>query len=224
MKPSDPAKSAEHEQAWPLLSRYILNALDGRRTDFVKRHLRTCSVCRRELAEMEALARHKRMAQLQDATPPDIDRALDADRHEPPGGEHFVFPTPLPPRPHWSRSVETLLGPGRLLLSVALAFMLLLVYFLLSGRPEIVPVMSGAETRHADREVRAQFVPKVAAGEIEALLAPLRCDILAGPDKQGFYRLRGRGMSTEEFLERLRATGKIRVAEPVATVGEAPGR
>jgi hypothetical protein len=200
------------------LSQYLQNSLDGPHTDFVKRHLRSCSVCRRELADREALARKRRSEQLQAISAnPDFERLLTRVHREPMASERFDAAPP--PGPGWSRSVEAALGPGRLILSVAIVFTALLIVFLWSGKPEVTPAMSGGRERYTDLNVRATFEAGLAIREIEALLAPFHGQILEGPDAQGVYLLRGRGLSTEQFLERLRRTGKVAVAEPVEPRG-----
>jgi len=215
-----------HPEVWALLPWAVNGTLEGRERRAVEERLATCPSCRAELARCHVVAAAVLAEPVPtwSPSPEDVSRVLSrasaADGPEPPitawwGRRRdqirraLAALAPTPPILRWAIGVQ-----GALV--VLLAF--LVVWQAATPAPVYRTLArSGDHAGEAHLQVQMAFTEDVTERELRALLASVGGTFVGGPSALGIYTVRiepspaGPGAA----LEKLRAHGKVRLAEPL---------
>jgi hypothetical protein len=198
--------SLPHERAFELLPWLVNGTLKPGERDGVEQHVRTCIVCRRELKEQQRLlaAVRAQPAVHLSAQPglEELDRALGQ-------GAHYRRMRALSRRYAALRPFAAAAAAGVALL----AFLLWLTPLPQRGESYTTLATSPAGTA---RLVDVVFAREITAGEINALLADVGGEIVAGPTDVGRYTVRIEGdpdvAEIDGVLATLSADSRVRFA------------
>ena len=222
--PEDPG-AACHPETWELLPWRANGTLEGAERAAVDERLATCSSCRAELARC-----HELSAAVLTATEPqwspspaDVARILARADAVPASGARA--------RTWWARRRDGIVG-GLSLLSAAspilrwglvveslLVVMLALVIVWQASpfAPRYQTLISNRGSDHGGAQIRVAFADDITERELRALLASVGGELVGGPSAMGVYTVQIGTVSADrvgEVLEQLRASGKVRLAEP----------
>ena len=216
-----------HPEVWALLPWAVNGTLAGHERRAVEERLATCPSCRAELARCHAVAAAVLAAPARTWSPSQADvsrvlaRASAAGDPEPPITASWgrlrdqirralAALQPAPPALRWAFAVQG-------------ALVLLLVSLVVWQAAPWAPVYrtlarSGDHAREAHLQIRVAFAEDMTERELRALLTSAGGTLVGGPSALGIYTVRiepssaGLGVA----LEKLRAHGKVRLAEPSA--------
>jgi hypothetical protein len=215
--------SAHHEIAL-LLPWYVNNTLRGTERNTVENHLKVCFTCRRELASLKKLSLAVKQEGSSDSAAHTAFSHLKNRIHK---AEEPVLPLPAviaSPQRKPSRRIE-LKSPVFARITLALAatvvfFMLIPGYLDLKNmRSNDYRTLSDSEiSKPRKNEIRVVFLKDAKQQQIDAILAKVHGQIVAGPSEQSVYTVRiNRADSAKnmlETLEQLRGNPNIIFAEP----------
>ena len=203
-----------HDQAIELLPWLVNESLDAEQRDAVGAHASSCVICRREIAELEALHRSIRNRPAEEVIPaPDMRRInarIDAqlDRESRPvrvlADLRRWFGSPL----RIAFFVQTVV-----LLAVAVAWL---------GPDEPDPVfrtLTNTATLPSGHYLRVVFDPTIEEPGLAALLESAGLSVVSGPSERGVVTLRfadGMGIADRDAITRqMRDDSRVLFAEPV---------
>jgi hypothetical protein len=216
-----------HPEVWALLPWAVNGTLEGHERRAIEERLATCSSCRAELARCHVVAASVLAAPAQAWSPSPADvsrilaRASAADDPEPPNTAWWgrrrdqirralAALTPAPRVLRWACAVQ-----GALVLLLAS----LVVWQAAAPAPVYRTLaQSGDHASEAHLQIQVAFTEDMTERELRALLTSVGGTLVGGPSALGIYTVRiepssaGPGVA----LEKLRAHGKVRLAEPVA--------
>jgi hypothetical protein len=221
---------AGHEEMSLLLPWYANGTLSAVESDRVKQHLGVCLTCRKDLAQLETIARSVAHEALVEISPkPAFDRLMariqaDQDARPvaaAPAGERK-------PLRSWLQNASAFISETLLThrMGAALATLLLAVFvpLLLRGTGSGVGndyhtlATTGGMNRFEKTDVRVVFDAKVTEGEISQLLNAVQGRIVDGPSSLGVYTVRiqeADGASpVSQAVSRLRRDKGVMLAEP----------
>lgn len=205
-------ETMSHDAAIELLPWLVNDSLQGSERDAVQTHAMNCIICRREVAELEALQQSIH-AMAAEAPPPDMRRInarIDAQLERAGRGRQLLegvrafFASP------WRAAFV-----AQSIVLVAVAAMWLQGG---TGEPEF-RTLSTAETLPAGNYLRVVFDPTLEQAAIDALLAEAGLGVAAGPTERGVITLRFADALAETdraaVAEALRNDARVLFAQPV---------
>lgn len=202
-----------HDAAIELLPWLVNDSLRGSEREAVRAHATSCIICRRELAELEAL--HQSIQTMKaEAPPPDMRRInarIDAQLERESLGRNLLAAL--------GRLFESPWRVAFAAQSVALVAIAALWLQAGNGEPEFqtLTTSAGLPTGHY---LRVVFDPTVDRQEIDALLADAKLGVAAGPTERGVITLRFADevgeADREAMAETLRADARLLFVQPVA--------
>lgn len=226
----------EHDACWQLLPWLANDRLAGDELARVLDHLKSCALCRQELAFLPELRCAVEEAYFADDPG---DRSSHGHRHVMDRIDAYerqqVTPSPAPREPwvrgllqRWRQLLHGSWGP-RLVLAQALVIALLAVPWatqLLSTSPpaadgatvvgsEFRTLTSAAETSVEGDLLRLVFKPQTLEGELRRLMLDVGAELVAGPTPRGVYTARLANGQGSEALAALRQAPQVDFAELV---------
>jgi len=215
--------SAHHEIAL-LLPWYVNNTLRGTERNTVENHLKVCLTCRRELASLQKLSLEVKQEGSFDSAAQTAfshlkNRIHKADEPAQPLPEVIASPQRKP--------VKRIELKSRVFARTTLAMAAVVVFFLLiPGYFELKKMPSNDYRTLSDseiskprkNEIRVVFLKDAKQQQIDAILAKVHGQIVAGPSEQSVYTVRINQVDSAktmlETLEQLRGNPNIIFAEP----------
>ena len=215
-----------HPEVWALLPWAANGTLEGHERRAVEERLATCPSCRAELARCHAVAAAVLAAPAQtwSPSPADVSRIL-ARANAADGPESSITAwwgrrrdqirralaalTPTPPVLRWAFAVQ-----GGLVLLLAS----LVVWQATAPAPVYRTLAkSGDHAGEAGLKIHVAFTEDMTERELRALLTTVGGTLVGGPSALGIYTVRIDPSSGTPAvaLEKLRAHGKVRLAEPL---------
>jgi hypothetical protein len=218
---------SRHRQVWELLPWHVNGTLEGAELDAVRAHLASCEACREEVARCRdlAVAVQSSPAAAWRPSRERLTRLLERiDRIEAEGEgagwrqwlgaraaslRDALRSAPLPMR--WA-----LAGQGAL---VALLGAIVIWQAAAGGGPGYRTLAgSGFEARRGQPQILLVFAEDVTEAEMRALLGRIKGTVVGGPSPAGAYTVEVPGPSDQAAaLDSLRASAKVRLAEPVVS-------
>jgi len=219
---------SNHDEIWLLLPWYATGHLVAEERERVKSHLSVCLICRRELADQAALARHlQHEPALEISTKPSFDRLMARIQSVESSPVVQSKPPQQSKRPSLTAWINQYLdGLNPLQLAAACAGLLLAfsLPFLNLQQQEPGPGFhtvadSGSLDRFQPTDLRVIFAEQVTEQEIVKLISSIHGRIVDGPSPAGLFtiRLPATGEGATEVgptLERLRSNSAVVFAEP----------
>ena len=203
-----------HDQAIELLPWLVNESLDESERVAVDEHARSCVICRRELAELQALQQSIDSAAATVATPaPDMRRInarIDAqlDRE----ASRFAWLTDIG---------EFLRSPWRFAVVAQAAALVAIAVIWVDGReqdPAFV-TLTTPQTLPAGQYVRVVFDPTLETAALNSLLDSTGLVVVAGPSERGVYTLAFRDKlasdAQDSIVNHLRASDQVLFVQAV---------
>lgn len=197
---------ARHERCAHLLPWWVNGTLTTDEQQFVRGHLEQCSACRRDLAQLELLARHIR-APAVDSRCEDALRRLHA-KIEAPRRQRA-------PRPWAAAAVLALLCGLTSVTSIRAESNMAWLRNMGLSKMQQAPLLSSEAQPLMARLV---FYNDITEGQLRALLLSVDAELVEGPTARGVYTIAinqgRRHQEATQALARLRHSGQVVYAEP----------
>ncbi len=206
-------EAISHDAAIELLPWLVNESLRGSEREAVKAHATSCIICRRELAELEALQASVH-AMAVEAPAPDMRRInarIDAQLERESFGRNLLAGI--------RRFFES---PWRAAFAAqSLALVAVATLWLQAGSDEpAFRTLSATESLPAGYYLRVVFDPTLDQASIDALLAGAGLGIAAGPSERGVFTVRFADASAETdraaLIETLQNDARVLFVQPVA--------
>lgn len=202
-----------HEESIELLPWLVNGSLSASEREGVQAHANSCIVCRRELAELDALQESIHLAEA-DVPVPDMRRInarIDAQMDRESRGRDLFYAVR-----------GFFFSPWRAAFAVQSIALVAVAALWLQAGPEEPQfrTLTTAEALPAGNYLRVVFDPNLESGAIEALLADVGLGVAAGPTNRGVVTLRFDEAATEAdrqtATELLREDARVLFLQPVA--------
>lgn len=202
-----------HEESIELLPWLVNDSLHGKEREAVQAHAKSCIICRRELAELEALQQsiHGMAAEVPEPDMRRINARIDAQLDRESRGQEIL-----------AAIRQFFASPWRVAFAAqSVALVAIAAFWLQSDTSEPqFRTLSTAETLPEGRYLRVVFDPNLEPATIDALLADAGLSVSAGPTERGVITLRFDDSVAEPdrsaVTDALRNDRRVLFVQPVA--------
>lgn len=219
---SDPQAAPLHQEFSQLIPWYLNETIADQEREMLDSHLRTCTVCRDDLAREQDIYRSMRAAAAIEYMPAASLKllqarldgvAIDAAR----AGAPVRLPTS-----HRRMPWQGLMAASAALIAVALSLLAADRWLQFRASPNYYTVTKSVP-RPADEVIRAVFSPGVTLVELQGMLDESGLKIIFGPTEAGVYSLAAKSdRPVSSSLALLRSHDKVRFAESTIPESRTP--